>query len=122
MSIINKALFLLLIILFINHLTDGEILATFKRIFKSFSCGYNKAISIPKETKSQNKDSSDNKPIDSNEKTNKELKDKMTESFNNMFVNREQFDDLFIKPNNDTNEVNQENDSDYNLIPSVIDV
>lgn len=119
MSVLNKALFLLIIILFINHLTNGEILITFKRIFKSFSCSVNK-MSGPILKTPDLKPIVESKAIVEAKKVNKELKDKMKESFNNMFVNREQFDDLFIKPNNDEN--NNEKDSDYDLIPSEINL
>ena len=119
MSVFNKALFLLLIILFINHLTDGEILSTFKRIFKSFSCSVNK-MSGPILKTTDSKPMVESKAVIEAKNVNKELKDKMKESFNNMFVNREQFDDLFIKPDN--NENNNEKDSDYDLIPSEINL
>lgn len=52
----------------------------------------------------------------------KDMTLKMTDSFNNYFVNRNNFDDLFIKPNNAHKAEGFLNDTENSLIPSVIDM
>lgn len=54
-------------------------------------------------------------------KYNIELKNKMVESFENHFVNRENYDDLFIKPSSPTKHVSFQNDTENSLIPSIIE-
>jgi hypothetical protein len=53
-------------------------------------------------------------------KQNIELSNKMVESFNNHFVNRENYDDLFIKPASQ-NQDNLQTDTENSLIPSNIE-
>ena len=53
------------------------------------------------------------------EEHSKKMADKMTESFNNHFVGREDYDNLFIKPK--SFEYN-ENDTENSLIPSIINM
>lgn len=55
---------------------------------------------------------------------NVKLQNKMVESFNEHFVSRENYDDLFIKPiNNEHEQINGfRNDTDYSLIPSMVDM
>lgn len=55
-------------------------------------------------------------------KENNKMINKMTESFNNHFVNREDFDDLFIKPNNSFKTEGFMNDTDNSLIPSIVEL
>ena len=50
--------------------------------------------------------------------TNNKLTDKMVESFENHFVSRENFDDLFIKSSSDKH-VSFQLDTEYSLIPSI---
>jgi hypothetical protein len=52
---------------------------------------------------------------------NNELANKMTESFTNHFVNRENYDDLFIKPTIPTKHVTFQLDTENSLIPSIIE-
>lgn len=56
---------------------------------------------------------------------NNKLQNKMIESFNETFVSRENYEDLFIKPPTGP-ETNQnegfKNDTDYSLIPSMVDM
>jgi hypothetical protein len=51
-----------------------------------------------------------------------EMATKMTESFNNHFVGRENYDDLFIKPTNPHITEGFMNDTDNSLIPSIIEL
>ena len=53
---------------------------------------------------------------------NQQLATKMTESFNNHFVGRDNYDDLFIKPNNQFITEGFMNDTDNSLIPSIIEL
>ncbi len=53
---------------------------------------------------------------------NQEMATKMTESFNNHFVGREDYDDLFIKPTNTFVTEGFMNDTDNSLIPSIIEL
>ena len=50
-----------------------------------------------------------------------DLKNKMVESFENHFVNRENYDDLFIKPSSPAKHVSFQNDTENSLIPSIIE-
>jgi hypothetical protein len=52
----------------------------------------------------------------------KEMATKMTESFNNHFVGRDNYDDLFIKPNNSYIVEGFMNDTDNSLIPSIVNL
>jgi hypothetical protein len=47
---------------------------------------------------------------------------KMTESFNNHFVGRDDYDDLFIKPTNSYIVEGFMNDTDNSLIPSIVNL
>jgi hypothetical protein len=58
------------------------------------------------------------KAIDENNK----LVEKMTNSFNNHFVNRENYDDLFIKPTEQFTTEGFTNDTENSLIPSVVNI
>lgn len=51
-----------------------------------------------------------------------EMATKMTESFNNHFVGREDYDDLFIKPINSYVTEGFMNDTDNSLIPSIVEL
>jgi len=50
-----------------------------------------------------------------------ELTSKMIESFENHFVSRENYDDLFIKPSSPTKHVTFQLDTENSLIPSIIE-
>lgn len=50
-----------------------------------------------------------------------DLKNKMIESFENHFVHRDNYDDLFIKPSSPTKHVSFHNDTENSLIPSIIE-
>lgn len=58
-------------------------------------------------------------------KKNNELTSKMNDSFNNYFVDRENYDELFIKPSSTTKQQQQQhvefNDTDNSLIPSAVE-
>lgn len=54
-------------------------------------------------------------------KQNNELTNKMVESFENHFVSRENYDDLFIKPSSPTKHVTFQIDTENSLIPSIIE-
>ena len=47
---------------------------------------------------------------------------KMTESFNNHFVGRDNYDDLFIKPATQHITEGFMNDTDNSLIPSIVEL
>ena len=51
-----------------------------------------------------------------------ELATKMTESFNNYFIDREDNDDLFIKPSKPYKTESFMNDTDNSLIPTIVDL
>ena len=51
---------------------------------------------------------------------NQKMTSKMTESFNNHFVPRENFDELFIKPHQNTEGFM--NDTDNSLIPTIDEI
>lgn len=51
-----------------------------------------------------------------------EMAARMTESFNNHFVGRENYDDLFIKPTNSYVTEGFMNDTDNSLIPSIVEL
>jgi hypothetical protein len=51
-----------------------------------------------------------------------EMATKMTESFNNHFIGREDYDDLFIKPTNSYVTEGFMNDTDNSLIPSIVEL
>lgn len=51
-----------------------------------------------------------------------EMANKMTESFNNHFVGRDNYDDLFIKPTNQYITEGFMNDTDNSLIPSIVEL
>jgi len=53
--------------------------------------------------------------------TNNKLTNKMVESFENHFVSRENYDDLFIKPSESTKHVTFQLDTENSLIPSIIE-
>ena len=55
-------------------------------------------------------------------KKNKDMVKKMTESFNNYFVNRDTYDDLFIKPSTQHTTEGFMNDTENSLIPSIIEL
>mgnify|MGYP000131295289 CR=1 FL=1 len=57
---------------------------------------------------------------DAMEKAN-ELANKMVESFENHFVSRENYDDLFIKPTTPAKHVSFQQDTENSLIPSIIE-
>lgn len=65
------------------------------------------------------------KPSKSQQKAmeqNKKMTSKMTESFKDHFVSRENFDELFIKPSHSHITEGFMNDTDNSLIPSIVDL
>jgi hypothetical protein len=69
-----------------------------------------------------------NRPIRQNQAEKKalqktqEMASKMAKSFNNHFVGRENYDDLFIKPQNQYVSEGFMNDTDNSLIPSIVEL
>jgi len=76
----------------------------------------NEIVNIESETLNHINNENENQAI----KQNIELSNKMVESFTNHFVNRENYDDLFIKPSSH-NQDNLQTDTENSLIPSNIE-
>jgi hypothetical protein len=73
-------------------------------------------------TKPVSKISSHNHNYKKAVKKNKNMVKKMTESFNSHFVNRDVYDDLFIKPNTQHTTEGFMNDTENSLIPSIVEL
>ena len=138
MNLINKVLILIVIIVVINHLTNGH---TFDFI-KNKIIQYNLQLFSTKSNKDERFENNQNiekfepervpvvtnKSLTSHEKQamsqNAEMTKKMTNSFNDIFVPRDDCNDLFIKPSKSKEKFdnNDYHDTVNSLIPDILDI